>query len=256
MAPRRSMPRERSTPTWPGGSSGPKRWPTRTCSSSVRWPRRARPVGCGLRERPTGFTTATWWRSSSAAEPRAASQPVGRSVQSVAVRIEVCQDRAIVDPLGLGFVVVIIVIVVGVGQLDLELGQEVAIFLGRDIDRGGQRGVADVDGNVLALELDGDGLDEGILDIAALDPAADRLDELEELLGLPFRFADHEDVRVDLVVAFMQLEEEHVDSLMRSVWAGEYTSECRSTRWKEAREQAADRGGPRRFGEPRLDRRR
>jgi hypothetical protein len=65
---------------------------------------------------------------------------------------------------------------------------------------------------VLALELDGDRLAEGIVGKGVLDPAADRLDELEELLRLPFRFADDIDLGEDFVVAFAQLVEEHVDS--------------------------------------------
>ncbi len=67
---------------------------------------------------------------------------------------------------------------------------------------------------MLALELDGDRLAEGIVDEGVLDPATDRLDELEEFLGLPLGFADDDDIREDLVVAFMQLVEEHVDSLV------------------------------------------
>ena len=52
--------------------------------------------------------------------------------------------------------------------------------------------------------------------------APDRLDELEELLGLPFGFADDEDVREDLVVALVQLVEEHVDSIVRPVGSAVY----------------------------------
>ena len=84
---------------------------------------------------------------------------------------------------------------------------------------------------MLALELDGDGLDEGVLDVLVLDPAADRLDELEELLGLPLGFADDEHVRVDLVVALVQLVEEHVNSMVRSPSAGQYTTD---SRWRPA----------------------
>ena len=50
------------------------------------------------------------------------------------------------------------------------------------------------------------------------------LDELEELLGLPFGFADDEDVRVDLVVALVQFVEEHGSTpSLRSVRGRQYT---------------------------------
>ena len=51
-------------------------------------------------------------------------------------------------------VVVIVVVVLVVGVVDLELGQEVVALLGRDVDRGRQAVVADVDEAVVALELD------------------------------------------------------------------------------------------------------
>ena len=50
------------------------------------------------------------------------------------------------------------------------------------------------------------------------------LDELEELLGLPFGFADDEDVGEDLVVTLVQLVEEHVDSIVRSDRVAKYTA--------------------------------
>ena len=71
---------------------------------------------------------------------------------------------------------------------------------------------------------------ERVVVVLVLDPPADRLDELEELLRLPLGLAGDEDVRVDLVVALVQLEEEHVDS-MRAVWSGgQYTTELGSSR--------------------------
>ena len=70
--------------------------------------------------------------------------------------------------------------------------------------------------------------------VLVLDPAADRLDELEELVRLPFRLADDEHVGIDLVVTFVQLVEEHVDSL-HAVWpGGQYTTELRSAADEEA----------------------
>ena len=98
---------------------------------------------------------------------------------------------------------------------------------------------------------------ERVLVILVLDPAPDGLDELEELLRLPLGLADDEHVRVDLVVALVQLEEEHVDS-MRAVWSGgQYTTEPRrSPRIEEAMTEPADRRRPRRLGLPRPHRRR
>jgi hypothetical protein len=62
--------------------------------------------------------------------------------------------------------------------------------------------------------------------VLVLDAAPNGLDELEELLRLPFGFADYEHIRVDLVVSLVQLKEEHGDS-MRAIWSGgQYTTEC------------------------------
>ena len=87
-----------------------------------------------------------------------------------------------------------------------------------------------------------------------LDPAADRLDELEELVRLPLGLADDEDVREDLVVALVQLVEEHVDS-MRAVGSGRSSIRpgpggdpgSRGGEWRSR----VDRGRARRFGLPR-----
>ena len=70
-------------------------------------------------------------------------------------------------------VVVIVVVFLGVGEVDLELGQEVLGLVGRDVDRGDQPVVADVDEAVVALELDGDRLAERIVVVLVLDPTAD-----------------------------------------------------------------------------------
>jgi hypothetical protein len=65
---------------------------------------------------------------------------------------------------------------------------------------------------VVALELDGDRLDQRIVLVGVLDPAPDRLDELEELVGVHLVVADEEDVGEDLLVALVELVEEHAGS--------------------------------------------
>jgi hypothetical protein len=77
---------------------------------------------------------------------------------------------------------------------------------------------------MVALELDGDRLAERIVDERVLDAPADGLDELEELVGLPFGLADDEDVGEDVIVALVQLIEEHVGSMVRQDRAAKYTT--------------------------------
>ena len=60
------------------------------------------------------------------------------------------------------------------------------------------------------------------------------LDELEELLRLPLGFADDEDVREDLVVALVQLVEEHVDC-PRAVGCEAAVYAVRRCRWLRPR---------------------
>ena len=93
------------------------------------------------------------WRSCSAAD---ASSSGGRCA-----RVEVGHDRPIVDLVLVVLVIVVVVIVVflGVGTLHLELGQEVVALLGRDVDRGRQAIVADIDETVVAFQLERDRLD-------------------------------------------------------------------------------------------------
>src|SRR4051794_37919694 len=197
----RSTQRAPSTRISPRVSSAPRLSPTRTLSRSVRWPRRARPVASGPRERPIASATGTSWRSSSRADP---------SVQAAA-RIELDDDRLVVEVLLL-VVIVIVIVLFGVGHLDLGPGEEVLRVIGADVDRSDEGVVPDEDEAVFALELHGDRLDEGIVGVGVLDPATDRLDELEELVGLPFGLADDDDLAEDLVVALAQLVEEHVGS--------------------------------------------
>src|SRR3954471_18261931 len=201
-AQRRSTPRVPSTRISPRGSSAPRLSPTRTLSPSVRWPRRARPVASGPRERRIASATGTSWRSSSRADP---------SVQAAA-RIELDDDRLVVEVLLLVVIIVIVIVLFGVGHLDLGPREEVLRVIGADVDRSNEGVVADEDEAVFALELHGDRLDEGIVGVGVLDPATDRLDELEELVGLPFGLADDDDLAEDLVVALAQLVEEHVGS--------------------------------------------
>ena len=77
----------------------------------------------------------------------------------------------------------------------------------RDVDRRLQTCVRDEREAVLALELEGDRLDERIFLERVLDLLADRLDELEEVLGLELLVVDQEQVREDVVVALVQLVE-------------------------------------------------
>ena len=69
----------------------------------------------------------------------------------------------------------------------------------RDVDRGRQPIVRDRDELVVPLELVGDRLDEGLVLERVEDPAADRLDELEELLGLHLVLAGEQHVGEDVV---------------------------------------------------------
>ena len=106
------------------------------------------------------------------------------SVQA-GIRVEVDEDRLEVGAGVLLVVVVVIIVLLRVGEFDLEVGEEVLLLHDRDIDRRRQAVIADVDEAVVPLELDGDRLAERIVVVLVLDPAADRLDELEELVGLP-----------------------------------------------------------------------
>src|SRR3954453_23647437 len=120
----RSTQRAPSTRMSPRGSSAPRLSPTRTLSPSVRWPRRARPVASGPRERPIASGTGTSSRSSSRADP---------SVQPAA-RVELDDDRLVVEVLVL-VVIIIIVILLGVGHLDLRPGKEILGIVHADVDR-------------------------------------------------------------------------------------------------------------------------
>jgi hypothetical protein len=50
------------------------------------------------------------------------------------------------------------------------------------------------------------------------------VDEIEELVGLPFGLAHDEHVGEDVIIALVQLVEEHVDSRMRLYRARKYTT--------------------------------
>jgi len=67
---------------------------------------------------------------------------------------------------------------------------------------------------MLALELDGDRLDQRIVREGVLDPPANRLDQVEELVGFPLGVAVEKDVREDLFIPLVEFVEEHI---------GEYT---------------------------------
>ena len=90
---------------------------------------------------------------------------------------------------------------------------------------------------MIAFEFEGDRLAEGIVHVGVLEPAPDGLDQLEELVRLPFGLADDEDVREDIVVALMQLVEEHGASIRPSFMRADHggVGDC------------ADRGATRRL---------
>src|SRR5262249_30017960 len=72
--------------------------------------------------------------------------------------------------------------------------------------------VRDEDEAVIALQLDGDRLDQRIVLVGVLDPAPDRLDQLEEVVRIHLVVAAEEDVGEDVLVAFVELVEEHAAS--------------------------------------------
>ena len=134
---------------------------------------------------------------------------------AVAFGLEVGGDRQEVG-------VQVVVGVFGVGRVDV--GQEVVVVIPRHIDRGRQPLVGNEREAVFTLELRGDRLDERIFVKADLNPAANRLDELEELLRLPLLLVGEEDVRVDLGVAFMEFVVVHLGVLRyEDRMDGEYT---------------------------------
>ena len=100
------------------------------------------------------------------------------------VDVEVRADRHVVG-VGPAVSVSVVLVIVLVVEVAVDLGQEVVVFLFRDVDRGAQPVVGDVQEAVLALEHGRDRLDQRVLRVTVLDPAADRLDEVEELVGLP-----------------------------------------------------------------------
>ncbi len=139
---------------------------------------------------------------------------------AVSVEVEIGQDGAVV--LGRSLLVLIVIVIVIVRQVDLEIDQKVLLLDDRDIDRRGERFVTDEDEAVIPLQDLRDGLAQGVLVIDVLDVPPDPLDELEELIGLPFGLAHDEDVGVDVVVAFVEFVEEHGRQILVR-WVGQYT---------------------------------
>ena len=72
-----------------------------------------------------------------------------------------------------------------------------------------RRSSDDEDEAVLPLELGGDRLDQRIVHVIVLDLMADRLDELEELVGIHLVVAGEQDVGEDVLVAFVEFVEIH-----------------------------------------------
>ena len=62
---------------------------------------------------------------------------------------------------------------------------------------------------MLALQLDGDCLDQRIVRESVLDASSNRLDQLEELVWIHLVVADEQDVREDVFVALVEFVEEH-----------------------------------------------
>jgi hypothetical protein len=77
---------------------------------------------------------------------------------------------------------------------------------------------------MVALQLERDCLDEGVLLEVGLDLGPDRLDELEEVLGLELLIVDEQKVREDVIVAFVQLIEIQPVTPMRGEMASQNTS--------------------------------
>ena len=75
------------------------------------------------------------------------------------------------------------------------------------MNRGAQPAVGDVRKAVLALELEGDRLDQRIFLVRVLDLCANGLDELEEVFGLELLVVDQQQVGEDLLIALMQFVE-------------------------------------------------
>src|SRR5690242_18546796 len=75
------------------------------------------------------------------------------------------------------------------------------------MDRCRQAGVRHEREAVLALELERDGLDDGVLLERVLDLRADRLHQLEEVLRLDLLVMDEQEIGEDVIVAFVQLVE-------------------------------------------------
>ena len=116
--------------------------------------------------------------------------------------------RVRAGPTHLGVVIVLVI------EVGVQLGEEVVVLAGRDVHGRNQSIVGDEQEAVLAFELRGDRLDQGVVAVRVLDPAPDRLDQVEELVGRPLGVAVQENVGVNLLVSLVQFVEEHI---------GEYT---------------------------------
>ena len=142
---------------------------------------------------PEGFRCGCWRDEVDRLAP-----PV-RARLRVAVGVEFGDDGPVVDVTSLRVVID-----------RTDFGEEVLGLHDRDVDRRRQAFVRDEDEAVVALELDGDGLDEGIVVVRVLDAAANRLDELEELVGFHLALAGEDHIGVDLLVALVEFVEVHV----------------------------------------------
>ena len=93
--------------------------------------------------------------------------------------------------------------------LGVDRDEEVLLVDRRDVDRGHDPVVGDKEEAVLALQLGCDCLDQRIVRIGVLNLVTDRLDELEEVVGIHFLFADEEDIGEDVLVALVEFKEVH-----------------------------------------------
>ena len=76
---------------------------------------------------------------------------------------------------------------------------------------------------MLPLEFDGDRLDERIVLERVLDPAPDRLDQLEELVRFVLLLVGKEGVRKDIVIAFVEFVEMHACAPVGDLLDRQYT---------------------------------